>query len=115
MESNLAGQAYPTERSEKVKSKGFAMATLAYMFAMAETIGDYRPFHKSEPHYFNYSGIPTADQLRKREERKARKKAKKRRGKVDLQNDQNDVCGTGRQGKGSHCLYQSIIRTSRQN
>jgi len=31
----------------------------------------------NEPHYFEYSGIPTEEQLRKRAERKARKKAKK--------------------------------------
>lgn len=60
-------------------SRYHALAAMAMMSTIAPFYGDYGPRHKPEPHYFNYSGIPTEEQLRKREERKARKKAKKRK------------------------------------
>ena len=58
----------------KARGPGMSMM-LDSMFGSVYGLGS-RP--RSTPRYIEYSGIPTEEQLRKRVERKARKKAKKR-------------------------------------
>lgn len=57
----------------KPRSLGLSMM----MTSMLGSVYGMGNVHRHEPHYFEYSGIPSEEQLRKRAERKARKMAKK--------------------------------------
>lgn len=62
------------KQHEQRKSGFNTLSMMAQMFGNVYGMGSR---HHSTPHYFEYSGIPSEEQLRKRAERKARKMAKK--------------------------------------